>query len=82
MGQYIAAAEGLFSPYAPDPVALAVDYAAAQRLLPKIAVAEDKRNALEGLLQACGDAGLDRCRGILEDMLQKGGSAGYYRYFA
>lgn len=64
----------------------ALDYAAAQRLLPKLAGSgAEFRGKLETLQQYCEGSGLTKCAEILNGIIQRGGEAGsalsYYSFF-
>lgn len=67
-----------------DKSIVALDFALAQRLLPKInGYGEEFKTQVESLQSLCNSRNLHNCRAILDDILRKGEkNMMYYQYFA
>lgn len=66
-----------------DPTIIALDYAVAQRLLPKVNGGGDSyRDSLNRLREICEKRNLTKCKRILQDIIERGESSmNYYQYF-
>ena len=81
--RYISAAAAVMGDDKQPAYAVAVDYALAQKLLPKLSgTGEDFRAWLEALKTWCESNGLDISLKLLDDMIRRGkASMGYYKFF-
>lgn len=81
--RYISAAAAVMDDDKQPAYVVAVDYALAQKLLPKFTgTGEDFHTWLEGLKTWCESNGLDISLKLLDDMIRRGkASMGYYKFF-
>ena len=81
--RYISAAAAVMNDDKQPAYVVAVDYALAQKLLPKLSgTGEDFHAWLEGLKTWCESNGLDISLKLLDDMIRRGkASMGYYKFF-